>query len=278
MKTSSQPIVLITGASSGIGRVAAEELAASGHKVFLACRSEVKTRPVIDAITKQTGDAERAVFLPLELGDLSSVRACARNFLSRGLPLHVLINNAGLAGQRGITTSGFELTFGVCHVGHFLLTQLLLDRLKESAPSRIVNVSSKAHLKAESFSFDIVQRPTVGAGLREYAQSKLANVLFTKELARRLEGSGVTAYALHPGVVATDVWRALPFPLAWLLKRFILTEAEGAKTSLYCAADPGIANESGYYYDEQRRAPNSSLGDDTLLAKRLWDESERWVA
>jgi dehydrogenase/reductase SDR family protein 13 len=278
MNSSSQKVVLITGASSGIGRVAAEELAASGYKVFLACRSEAKTRPVIDAITAKTGDANRAVFLPLDLGDLNSVRACAQNFLARSLPLHVLINNAGLAGQRGMTTSGFELTFGVCHVGHFLLTRLLTDRLKSSAPARIVNVSSKAHLSAKKFDFDIVRRPTVGAGLLEYSQSKLSNLLFTKELARRLQGTGITSYALHPGVVATDIWRALPAPLEWLLKRFILSEKEGARTTLFCSTDPSVANESGHYYDKQRRAPNSPLGDDALLAKKLWDESERWVA
>jgi dehydrogenase/reductase SDR family protein 13 len=278
MNSSSQQVVLITGASSGIGRVTAEELAARGYKVFLACRSEEKTRPVIDAIVKRTGDADRAVFLPLDLGDLNSVRACAQNFLARGLPLHVLINNAGLAGRRGMTASGFELTFGVCHVGHFLLTQLLMDRLKASAPARIVNVSSKAHLSAKTVDFDLVRQPTVGAGLREYGQSKLANLLFTKELARRLQGTRVTSYALHPGVVATDIWRGLPAPITWLIKRFMLSEAEGAETTLYCTTDPSVANDSGYIYDKKHRAPYSPLGDDASLAKKLWEESERWVS
>lgn len=278
MNTPQQKVVLITGASSGIGRVAAEELAVRGYKVFLACRSEAKTRLIIDAITKRTGDADRAVFLPLELGDLKSVRNCAQSFLSSGLLLHILINNAGLAGQRGMTASGFEQTFGVCHVGHFLLTQLLMERLKSSAPARIVNVSSRAHLQAKSFDFEILRRPAAGAGLREYAQAKLANLLFTKELALRLQGVGVTSYALHPGVVATDVWRELPWPLAWLLKRFILSEQEGAKTTLFCATDPTVANDSGHYYDKEQRAPNSTLGDDTALAKKLWDQSEQWIA
>jgi dehydrogenase/reductase SDR family protein 13 len=278
VNTPQQKVVLITGASSGIGRVAAEELAARGYKVFLACRSETKTRPIVEAIAKRTGDTDRAVFLPLELGDLKSVRDCAQRFLSFGLPLHILINNAGLAGQRGMTASGFEQTFGVCHVGHFLLTQLLMERLKSSAPARIVNVSSRAHLQAKSFDFEILRRPAVGAGLREYAQSKLANLLFTKELARRLQGAGVNSYALHPGVVATDVWRELPRPLTWLLKQFILSEKEGAKTTLFCATDPTVANESGYYYDKERRASYSPLGDDAELAKTLWNESEQWIA
>jgi retinol dehydrogenase 12 len=276
--TQSQRIALITGASSGIGRIAAEELATHGYKVFLACRSKEKTQAVIDAIAQRTGDKERAVFLPLELGDLDSVRRCAQDFLARGLPLHLLINNAGLAGQKGMTKSGFEVTFGVCHVGHFLFTQLLLDRLKTSAPARIVNVSSKAHFRATEFSFDIIRRAGSGTVFAEYSQAKLANVLFTKELARRFQGTGVTAYALHPGVVATDVWRAIPKPIAWLLKLRMISEAEGAQTTLYCATDPNIANESGHYYDKCQRIANSSLGEDAALAKRLWEESEKWVA
>ena len=274
----SQKVALITGASSGVGRVTAGELASRGYKVFLACRSKEKTQPVIDAIGKRTGDASRAEFLPLDLGDLDSVRACARDFLARGLPLHLLINNAGLAGARGMTKSGFEVTFGVCHVGHFLLTTLLLDKLKASAPARIVNVSSKAHLRANGFSFEIIRRPGTGTVLLEYSQAKLANVLFTKELARRLQGTGVTAYALHPGVVATDVWRQIPSVLAWLLKLTMISEEEGAKTTLFCATDPNIASESGQYYDKCKRIPNALLADDAALATRLWEESERWVA
>jgi retinol dehydrogenase-12 len=278
VNTTTKNVALITGASSGIGRVTAVQLAARGYKVFLACRSEVKTQPVLDAIAKQTGDSQRAVFLPLELGDLKSVRECAHNFLLRDLPLQLLINNAGLAGQRGMTASGFELTFGVCHVGHFLLTQLLMDRLKASVPARIINVSSTEHLRAPPISFETVRQPTRRGGLREYAQAKLANVLFTKELARRLHGSGVTSYAVHPGVVSTDVWRALPAPVNWVLKLFMISEEEGAKTTLHCATDPGVANESGDYYANCSRAPHSPVAGDAALAKRLWEESEHWVA
>jgi dehydrogenase/reductase SDR family protein 13 len=278
MDPKTQKIALITGASSGIGRVTAEQLAVRGYKVFLACRSEVKTRPVLDAITKQTGDSQRAAFLPLELGNLDSVRECARLFLSSGLSLQLLINNAGLAGTRGMTASGFEMTFGVCHVGHFLLTQLLVDTLKASAPARIVNVASVAHLAPKSISFDTVRQPKRTGTIREYEQAKLANVLFSKELARRLIGTGVTSYALHPGVVATDVWRSLPKSLAWLVKLFMISEAEGAKTTLYCATDPALGNESGYYYAKCGRAKSSPVADDVALAKRLWVESEQWVA
>ena len=278
MNTNTQKVALITGASSGIGRVTAEQLAARGYKVFLACRSEAKTRPVLEAIARQTGDPQRAVFLPLELGDLNSVRQCARMFLSSGLPLHLLVNNAGLGGARGMTASGFEMTFGVCHVGHFLLTKLLLDALRASAPARIVNVSSTAHLAPKSFSFENVRQPQRTGTVREYQQAKLANVLFTKELASRLNGTGVTSYAVHPGVVATDIWRSLPRSLAWLMKLFMISEEEGAKTTLYCATDPAVANESGYYYAKCRRARSSPVADDAALATRLWVESEQWVA
>ena len=272
-----QKIALITGASSGIGRVTAEELAARGYKVFLACRSEAKTRPIIEAIAKRTGDAQRAEFLPLELGDFKSVRACAEMFLSRNVPLHLLINNAGLAG-RGMTASGFETTFGVCHVGHFLLTQLLLARLKATAPARIVNVASRAHTRAREFSFDMIRKPAKGVSWPQYCQAKLANVLFTKELARRLQDSRVTSYAVHPGVVATDIWRSLPKSLAWFAKLFMISEERGAATTLYCATESSLANESGCYYADCRRTEPTLLAGDAALAQQLWEESERWTS
>src|SRR5215210_6263294 len=140
--------MLITGANTGIGKAAAEALASQGHRLYLACRSEDKTRPVIDEIVHKTGNSEIR-FLPLDLTSLASVRACAAQFLETGDPLHVLMNNAGVAGQQGLTQDGFELTFGVNHLGHFLLTTLLLEQLQASAPARIVNVSSIAHTQAK---------------------------------------------------------------------------------------------------------------------------------
>ncbi len=216
--------------------------------------------------------------MPLDLGDLTSVRACADAFLQRKLPLQLLINNAGMAGSAGITTSGFELTFGVCHIGHFLLTQLLLPTLKASAPARIVVVSSKAHRHCRPIDFEALKKPTASVGgLREYAVAKMANLLFVKELARRLEGSGVTAYALHPGVVGTEVWRSLPWPLDAIIKRFMITPQQGAATTLFCATGASLASESGHYYDKCRQARHSRLGDDVELAAELWRRSEEWV-
>ncbi|MBX3209360.1 MAG: SDR family NAD(P)-dependent oxidoreductase, partial [Labilithrix sp.] len=200
--------VVVTGASTGIGRITAETLAKRGAKVILACRSEDKTRPVIDAITAAGGRAE---FLPLDLGDLASVRAAARTLLDRGDPIHVLVNNAGVAASRGVTKDGFEIAFGTNHLGHFLFTTLLLPRLRESAPARIVNVASKAHYRARGVPFDSLRAPTKSAtGWPEYTTSKLCNVLFTRELARGRAGEGVTSYAVHPGVIASDLWRSLP--------------------------------------------------------------------
>jgi NAD(P)-dependent dehydrogenase (short-subunit alcohol dehydrogenase family) len=271
-------VALITGANTGIGRVTATELALQGAHVFLACRSRAKTQPVLDDIARRSGGTAKAEFLPLDLGDLASVRQCATTFLAQDLPLHLLVNNAGLAGQKGFTPSGFELMFGVCHVGHFLLTQLLLERLIAAAPARIVVVASRAHRHAKVFDLVGVRRPTSSfGGLREYADAKLANILFASELARRLAGTGVTTYSLHPGVVASDVWRAIPWPVAPLIKRFMLTPEQGAATSLYCATSPACADESGLYYDECRVVSPNFLARDAALAERLWQASERWV-
>lgn len=278
MNTSQPPVALVTGANSGIGRVTACELALRGYHVFLACRSKPAAEAVLKEIAEKSQGKARAEFLQLDLGDLQSVRRCAEEFLARRLPLHLLVANAGLAGRRGLTASGFELTFGVCHVGHFLLTRLLLDRLKASAPSRIVVVASKGHRHAKTIDFDAVRRSTASAtGLHEYGVAKLANVLFAAELARRLEGTGVTTYALHPGVVATNVWRAVPWPFNRLIKRFMITEEQGAATSLYCATDPAVAAQSGLYYDNCKIETPSSVAQDRELALRLWQESERWT-
>jgi retinol dehydrogenase-12 len=267
---------LVTGANSGIGRETALELAGRGARVFLANRSEHKTRPVMDEIVAQTGNTALE-FLPLDLGDLGSVRACANEFLQTGKPLHGLINNAGLAGQRGLTASGFELAFGTNYVGPFLLTGLLLDRLRESAPARIVNVSSIGHYRAAGIDYEAIRQPTSSrTGLPEYSVSKLGNVLHAQELARRLKGDRITTYSLHPGAIATDVWRRVPWPVRPLIKLRMRSPAEGAKTSLYCATSREVAAESGHYYDDCRRKEPSATATPQLAAE-LWDRSNAWV-
>jgi len=217
-------------------------------------------------------------FLPLDLADLSSVRACADAFLARGEPLHVLVNNAGVAGRRGLTRQGFELTFGVNHLGHFALTLLLLERLTDSAPARVVTVASDAHYSAPGIDFETLRRPARGiTGLREYAVSKLANVLFSAELARRTAGTGVTTYALHPGVVASDIWRRVPWPVRPILTRRMLSVDEGAATSLYCATALEVAQESGLFYDKCAQCAPSAVATPPLAAE-LWKRSEEWTA
>jgi NAD(P)-dependent dehydrogenase (short-subunit alcohol dehydrogenase family) len=271
-------IALVTGASTGIGRVTARQLALQGAHLYLACRSEARTRPVIDEIQRLTGCAS-ATWLELDLADSRSIRACAARFLSTGQPLHLLVNNAGLAGARGLTRDGFEMAFGVNHLGHFLLTDLLLERLKASAPARIVTVASRAHRRAPPIDWSAVRKPTRSlTGVREYAVSKLANVLFSAELARRLDGSGVSTYALHPGVVDTEVWRAVPRPLRPLLKlRGLLTPEEGALTTLHCALQ-APASESGLYYAQSTVTTPTDRARDFRLAAELWRRSEEWVA
>lgn len=278
---SSPKVAIVTGANTGIGKVTALELGRRGFHTILACRNEQKAEAAI-AELRQGARSATFEFLRLDLNSLASVRDAAADFLSRDLPLHLLVNNAGLAGSQGITADGFELTFGVNHLGHFLFTQLLEDKIVASAKdvgsARIVNVASRAHYRAKPIDWSAQRRPTAHrTGLPEYAVSKLANVLHASELARRLAGSGVTTYSLHPGVVASDVWRQVPGPLRWLAKRFMITNEEGAQTSLYCATDPRCAEQSGLYYDECALKTPSAMARDAALATELWERSEEWT-
>lgn len=268
--------IIVTGANTGIGRATAEALARRGAHVVLACRSREKTAPVLDAIKAGGGSAEWAA---LDLGDLSQVRLCAEALLARGRPIDVLLNNAGLAGQRGQTKQGFELAFGTNHLGHFLLTLLLLPRLQAAPHPRVVNVASKAHYDAtRGIDFGALRAPTrTLTGLPEYAVSKLANVLFTKELARRLGGGKVHGYALHPGVVASDAWRRIPWPFRVILKAGMLSNEDGARTSLYCATSPEVADHDGRYYDDCREKTPSAFAEDADLARQLWARSVEWT-
>jgi retinol dehydrogenase-12 len=267
---------LITGANAGIGLATVRAVAARGATVFLAGRSESRTQPVIEQLARQTGNRSLR-FLPLDLGDLASVKACAETFLATAEPLHGLINNAGLAGRRGETASGFELAFGTNYVGPFLLTLLLLERLRSSAPARIVNVSSEAHRGARGIDFNAVREPTRSAtGMREYGVSKLANVLHVQALARRLDGERVTSYALHPGVIASDIWRRVPWPVRPLIKLRMGSPEQGARTSVYCATSPEVAQETGRYYEDCRQLEPSRAATPALAAE-LWRRSEAWV-
>jgi len=268
---------VVTGANTGIGKETVRGLAARGGRVLLACRSRDKTLPVIDEIRAQTGN-EALGFVPLDLEDLAQVRQAAAELLAEAPAIHVLINNAGLARSHGITKDGFERTFGVNHLGHFLLTRLLLPRIEASGPARIVNVSSHSHYRAKRIDFASLREPTqTFSGMPEYEASKLCNVLFTKELARRLEGKPVTTYALHPGVIASDIWRNVPWPLGSIAKLFMKSNEEGAATSLYCATSDEVASHSGRYYTNCREKAPNRAANDVALARELWEKSSEWV-
>jgi len=267
---------LVTGGNTGIGRATVTALAQRGGRVFLTARSRAKGEAAVAAIKAETG-SDSVWFVPLDLADLESVQACASAFLARSEPLHVLVNNAGVAGQRGLTRQGFELMFGVNHLGHFALTNALLGCLTASAPARVVTVSSDAHYSAKGIDFEALRRRARGiTGLPEYAVSKLCNVLFTQELARRVAGTGVTTYALHPGVVASDIWRRVPWPVRPIVTRRMLSVTEGAATSLYCATSPDVAQDSGLFYDKCAQRAASAVATPELAAE-LWKHSETWA-
>jgi NAD(P)-dependent dehydrogenase (short-subunit alcohol dehydrogenase family) len=271
------PVALMTGGNTGIGRECALELAKRGFRVFIACRDESKAHAVVEQCSarKLSGSIE---FIPLDLADFKSIHLCVRTFLSKQLPLHLLINNAGVAGAKGQTTQGFELTMGINHLGHFLLTQELLPILQISAPARIVNLASRAHFYARGIDFGRISEPTRSRyGVQEYCESKLANILFTKELAHKLRGTGVSVFAVHPGVVASDLWREVTPALRWLMKLFMISTAQGARTSLYCATSEEVGTESGLYYAASRPRRPSRVARDPGLAAELWQRSQEWV-
>jgi retinol dehydrogenase-12 len=269
---------LITGGNTGIGLATAAALAGDGGRVYIACRDSTRGSAAVAAI-KESAGRDAVSVLPLDLASLNSVRACAEAFLVRDEPLNVLVNNAGVGGARGLTADGFEAHFGINHLGHFALTMLLLDRLKASGPdSRVVSVSSQAHYDATGIDWDALRRKSSFTGIREYAVSKLCNVLFTQELARRLGGPGadVATYALHPGVVASDIWRRIPWPVRPLMKRRMISTEEGAATSLHCAASPEVAGQSGLFYDKCQPVAPSPIATPEL-GELLWKRSTEWT-
>lgn len=266
---------LVTGANTGIGRATVEDLARRGGRVLLACRSAQRTQPVIDAIRAETGN-DALTHVELDLADLAAVRHAAAGLRARGEAIDVLIANAGLAGQRGETAQGFELAFGVNHLGHFLFVTSLLDQLR--APARVVVVSSQAHADAEDLDEAMLRgRTRTVTGMKEYARSKLANVLFAQELARRTDPAQLTTYALHPGVIASDIWRRIPWPVRPLITRAMKSTEDGARTSLWCATAPELADQTGRYYDDGAEREPSALATPELGAW-LWERSEAWTA
>jgi NAD(P)-dependent dehydrogenase (short-subunit alcohol dehydrogenase family) len=270
---------IITGASSGIGKASAEQLASMGAKVVMVCRSQERGEKAKREVETKSGN-KSVELMHADFASLASVHAFAEEFAKNHDSLHVLLNNAGVARPlRSQTSDGFETTFEVNYLSHFLLTNLLLPILKKSAPSRIINVSSVAHYGGH-LNFDDLQMKKGYGVMRAYSQSKLALVLFTHELARRLQGTGVTANCLHPGAVATNIWGDWLGPAAFIGKvtrLFMLSPGKGARTQVYLASSADVEGVSGEYFEFHGRKESSPESYNQGLAERLWDASAKMV-
>ncbi|MBV9127362.1 MAG: SDR family oxidoreductase [Verrucomicrobia bacterium] len=273
-------VCLITGGTSGIGREAALALADLGATVLIVGRDASRGEAVVNEARQRRGGGNsggRVDFLAADFSSLAAVRALAAEVRARHERLHVLLNNAGgVSGQRRLTVDGIERTFAVNHLATFVLTQELLPLLRASAPARVVTVSSEAHRMLPTLDFDNLQGEQRYKMFRAYAVSKLANVLFTYELARRLAGSGVTANCLHPGVVRTGIWgptRGVLGVLTALAKPFMLSAQRGARPLVKLAGDPALAATTGRYFLKEKEAPSSPVTYDTAVAARLWEVS-----
>jgi len=276
--------VVVTGGNSGIGYETASALAAMGARVVLTARNADKGRSAVASITQRLGGDAQVQLVVFDLADLSSVRRGAAEILEQAPRLDVLVNNAGLVlSQRIETADGLEATLATNHLGPFLLTNLLLDRIRSSSPARIVNVASTAHSAArKGMPFDDLQSEKRYATMRVYGQSKLANILFTRELAHRLAGTGVTANSLHPGTVRTgygadgDARGLLAFGIK-ISSPFFLSPAKGARTSIFLASAPEVAEVSGEYFVKCKPKQPKRWARDDDAARRLWQVSEELV-
>ena len=275
-------LCLITGATSGIGRATALELARRGWTVVLVGRDTKKCADTVERIISQTGNSS-VEYLVADLSSQMEIRSLADQFRRRYPRLDVLVNNAGtVAWKRQLSTDGIESTFALNHLSYFLLTNLLLDVLRSGTPSRIINVSSAAHRGSE-IDLEDVQNPRKYRGLQAYGQSKLANLMFTYELSRRLQGTGVTANALHPGLVSTNLPANNRMRLGWLavpvLRSLIgiagKSPAQGCRTVTYLATSEDVEGVTGKYYVDELEDPSSSASYDTSVAGRLWELSSR---
>jgi NAD(P)-dependent dehydrogenase (short-subunit alcohol dehydrogenase family) len=268
---------MVTGASSGIGKETSKKLVELGATVVMVCRNQKRGEKAMSEIEGSSNRA-RVELMLADFASLDSVRVLAKEFLEKHDSLHVLVNDAGrVSVTRSVTPDGFETTFQVDYLSHFLLTNLLLEILKRSTPSRIINVSSASHYRGH-LNFDDLQMKKGYGVMKAYSQAKLAQVLFTHELSRRLEGTGVTVNALHPGAVATNIWKGSMGPFSFLgniSRLFLISPEKGAETPVYLASSPEVEGVTGKYYDHKREKQSSTESYDQAAAKKLWDESER---
>jgi NAD(P)-dependent dehydrogenase (short-subunit alcohol dehydrogenase family) len=275
-------VVAVTGANAGIGKETAVGLARMGATVVMTSRDPARGAAALAEVRERTG-SDRVELLALDLADLASVRAFATELLARHDRLDVLVDNAGLVmAKRTETADGFETTFGVNHLGHFELTTLLLERLRASAPSRVIVLASDAHKFAfGGLKFDDLQTTRHYRGFLAYSRSKLANIYFTRELARRMRGTGVTVNAVHPGYVDSRFGKDGDTRLDSLMgigaKLFAISPEQGARTSIYLASSPDVEGATGVYWYKCTPAKMSKAARDDAAARRLWTESEALI-
>lgn len=272
--------VLVTGATSGIGREASVELARRGARVVMVGRDPARTDGAVADVVARSGFGQVS-YLLCDFSSQAAVRGLAGAFRARHRRLDVLVNNAGGVNKtRRVTADGIEATFAVNHLGHFLLTNLLCDLLVRSAPARVVTVASVGHRRG-TLDFDDLGFERGYSIMRAYARSKLANVLFAAELARRLAGTGVTSNSAHPGSVATNIWSGVPLwakpMIALFFRPFFISAEKGAQVLVRLAASPDLDGVTGKYFEEEREARPAPLARDQALGKRLWEVSAALV-
>jgi NAD(P)-dependent dehydrogenase (short-subunit alcohol dehydrogenase family) len=276
--------VVITGGNSGIGKETAVALARAGARTLITARDPGRGQTAVSDIRERSGN-DRVEVVVFDLAEMDSVKKGAEEIIGRCDRVDVLVNNAGLVlSDRRVTPDGYEATFAINHLGPFLLTQMLVELIKKSAPARIVNVASTAHKGARrGLDFDDIQSSKHYSAMSVYSKSKLANIYFTVELAKRLEGTGVTANSLHPGTVATgyghdgDTKGILAFGVK-VIRPFVLSSEDGARTSIYLASSPEVEGVTGKYFVKCRPAVPSKKARDESAARRLWELSEELVA
>jgi len=265
--------IFITGCTSGIGKETVLALAKENHQFFLANRSAEKTNELIKTMQSINTQVQAQAII-VELSSLLSVKKAALDFLQRHQTLDILINNAGVFGQKGLTQDGYEMAFGTNFLAHFFLTHLLQPALSRANNPRIINVASDAHWSAQFTSWDQLRRKTKSlTAFDEYGFSKLANIWHTNEIATQIQYQGIQAYSLHPGVVKTGIWRHIPKPLNYFgAMPFLKTAQEGAKTTLFCLKT-NDQFPNGQYFSDCRPAQTSALAQNQQLQKELWNYS-----
>jgi NAD(P)-dependent dehydrogenase (short-subunit alcohol dehydrogenase family) len=273
--------ILVTGATSGIGLEASVQLAVQGHRVVMVGRDEAKTRACVEQV-KQRSSSNTVEFLLCDFASQASIRALAEAYRARYERLDVLVNNAGTVfNAYGKTADGIEQTFAVNHLGYFLLTNLLLELVVKSAPSRIVVVASTVHYRGTMDLDDLGFEKDGYFIMKAYGRSKLGNVMMTRSLAKRLEGKGVTVNALHPGGVATNIYSGAPWwiqPVIALMRPLLfITPEQGAQTITYLATSPEVEGKTGLYFEKNTPRPCAKLATDDALAEKLWAKSAELV-